>query len=458
MNRFFCTFFFFLFSVAVPFNLICEEEIVVCLETDSPLVPLYYPPMIKEEVLFADSYVQQLENVLIFDLGHNGSSYLAKRTTANNQLSTAAAFDNFGSIEDWKNQNIFFVIKTRIKGKAISLAMLDVASKSLKSTEEFPLSGNLNEDRRQIHRLADLIHKAFFNSNGIATTHLLYTQRIIQGQDSEKWISEVWEADYDGANARPITQEHSYCIAPVYMPPKPGFATSGFLYVSYQLGQPKIYVASLKDGKGHRLTYLKGNQLMPAISLQRDKIAFISDVTGNPDLFLQPFSTEKGAEGKPQQIFSAKQATQGSPTFSPDGKKIAFVSNKDGSPKIYVIDIPEAGTSLKNIQAKLISKRNRENSAPAWSPDGNKIAYCSRQGGERQIWIYDFVTNQERQITQGAGNKENPSWAPNSLHLVYNSSDTNKSEIYLINLNQGEAIQITTGPGEKRFPSWEPRS
>ncbi len=432
------------------------DEIVVGLETDSALVPLYFPPIIREQALFDENYIQQLEKIFSFDFAHNGSTSLAKRTPANNQQATESTFDDFGPIEKWKNQNIFFVVKARIKGKGLSLSMLDVAAKSLKSSTEYPLTGNLNEDRRQIHRLSDLLHKAFFNTNGIASTHILYTLRIKDGQNSQNWISEIWEADYDGANARQVTQERSYCISPTYMPPKTGFASGGFLYVSYQLGQPKIYLASLKDGKGHRLTYLKGNQLMPAISLQRDKIAFISDVTGNPDLFLQPFSPEKGAEGKPQQIFSAKQATQGTPTFSPDGKKIAFVSNKDGSPKIYVIEIPEPGTSLKNIQATLISKRNRENSAPAWSPDGTKIAYCAKQGADRQIWIYDFTTNQEKQITQGAGNKENPAWAPNSLHLVYNSSDTNKSELYLIHLNQSDAIQISSGKGEKRFPSWEP--
>jgi TolB protein len=217
-------------------------------------------------------------------------------------------------------------------------------------------------------------------------------------------------------------------------------------------------VSSLKDGTGQRLTYLPGTQLMPAVSWQRDKVAFISDVTGNPDLFVQPFSPETGAQGKPQQVFSAKQATQGSPCFSPDGKKLAFVSNKDGSPRIYVISIPQPGASLKNIKANLITKRNRENSAPSWSPDGKKIAYCARSQGERQIWVYDFTTNEERQLTEGAGNKENPSWAPDSLHLVFNSSDTNHSELFLINLNQAESIQITGGPGEKRFPNWEPRS
>lgn len=430
---------------------------VVCLETDSALVPLYLLPLAKEQPAFSESYLEQLEDILIFDLEHNGSTYLSKRTPNHNQLASGSDPNDLGAVQEWKSQNIFFVVKGRIKNQSISLLMLDVEAKSLKSSDEFPLTGNLNEDRRQIHRLADLAHKAFFGENGIASTRILYTLRIAQGQDSQKWVSEIWESDYDGVNARCITQERSYCVTPVYLPPKAGYATGGFLYVSYLIGQPKIYMASLKDGKGHRLSSLKGNQLMPAVSSQRDKIAFISDVTGNPDLFLQPFTPEKGAVGKPQQIFSAKQATQGSPTFSPDGKKIAFVSNKDGSPKIYVIDIPEAGMSLKNIHPVLISKRNRENSAPAWSPDGTKIAYCSRQGSDRQIWIYDFTANQERQVTQGAGNKENPSWAPNSLHLVYNSSDGNKSELYLINLNQSDAIQITSGQGEKRFPAWEPR-
>jgi len=55
------------------------------------------------------------------------------------------------------------------------------------------------------------------------------------------------------------------------------------------------------------------------------RIAFISDITGNPDLFLQDFSPEKGPIGKPRQIFTTHQATQGSPTFSPDGKRIALL-------------------------------------------------------------------------------------------------------------------------------------
>jgi len=435
-----------------------EGPLIVKLATESALDPLYLLPITSDQSNLSDDAVRQLEQILAFDLNHNGATFVAKRTAEYDQYGQSGAFNQLGAAAGWKEKHVYYVVKPQIQGQKLAVVMLDVQKQSMKSADSFPLTGDLSQDRRQVHRAADVIHKALIGTEGIASTKILYTVKTRNSSDSSKSISEVWEADYDGGNARQLTQEKTMCVSPVYLPPKTGFSTGGYLYVSYILGQPKIYVASLKDGKKSRLTYLRGNQLMPAISQQRDKIAFISDVTGNPDLFLQNFSPEQGAIGKPQQIFSARQATQGSPTFSPDGNRVAFVSDKDGSPKIYVINIPEPGASLKEIKATLISKVNRENSAPSWSPDGSKLAYCARiPPGDRQIWIYDFHTKQEKQITQGSGHKENPSWAPNNLHLVFNSTDPKISELFLVNLNQAEATQITSGPGEKRFPSWEPR-
>lgn len=453
-------------SILCVFLLLCsfiytaEEDldpIEVRLATESALQPLYLSPLINEGADFPDSYLKQLEQVLTFDLNHTGFSYIVKRTHNGDQLVSSGTIEQVGSLAEWKAQNIAYVVKGNVQGRNLSAVMLNVFNQELKKVAALSLSGDLAQDRRQVHKLADMVNKAFFGSEGIASTKILYSVKV-PGKKISDLLADIWEADYDGANARQLTKGGYYCISPTYLPPKAGFVTGGFMYVSYEIGQPKIYLASFKDLVPRRLAYLKGNQFMPTISRQRDKVAFISDVTGNPDLFIQPFSPDTGAVGKPFQVFSAKQATQGSPSFSPDGKRLAFVSDKDGSPRIYVIDIPEAGISLNDVKALLISKQNRENSAPCWSPDGTKIAYCGRsKGSERQIWMYDFKANKETQLTRGAGNKENPSWAPNSQHLVYNSSDTNASELYLININQLEPFQITSGRGEKRFPSWEPR-
>jgi TolB protein len=404
-----------------------------------------------------DATIRHLEQILAFDLDHNGATFVSKKTAENDQLGQSGSVNQLGSTIEWKERHIAYVVKPQVQGETLSLLVLDVHKQTLKSTDSFPLTGNLSQDRKQVHRAADVVYKALFGDEGIASTKILYTIKTTDPLNPVKTVSEVWECDYDGGNPKQLTFEGSTCVTPVYLPPKPGYTPGGFLYVSYILGQPKIYAASLKDCKGKRLTYLSGNQLMPAISHQRDKIAFISDVTGNPDLFLQQFDPEQGVIGKPQQIFSARQATQGTPTFSPDGSRIAFVSNKDGSPKIYVIDIPEPGARLKDVKTTLISKSNRENTAPSWSPDGTKLAYCSRNWSDRQIWVYNFSTNQEMQLTQGPGHKENPSWAPNSLHLVYNTTDPKSGNLFIINLHQPEEIKITSGDGEKRYPNWEPR-
>lgn len=432
-----------------------DSPIVVKLATESPLNPVYLSPIENAGSSFTKEYLKQLQQVLEFDLNHTGLTKVIRNKTSLDEVLLAAPYDQFGDLSTWKNEHVFYIVKSRVEDSSLFLNLFDVNNRAGKSADPVPLTGVLNEDRRQVHKIADLIVKTLFGADGIASTKILFALKL--GGTVDKPISEIWEIDYDGANPRQHTKTGQFCISPAYIPPKQGFASGGFMYVSYQIGQPKIFISSFKDSRISRLSTLKGNQLMPAISKFRDKVAFISDVTGNPDLFIQPFNPEVGAVEKPYQAFSARQATQGSPTFSPDGRRLAFVSDKDGSPKIYVIDIPAPGMTLKDVKATLISKQNRENSAPCWSPDGKKLAYCSRTKNERQIWIYDFTTNKERQITQGAGHKENPSWASNSTHLVFNSANGTSSDLFIINLNQSEATQITFGKGEKRFPSWEPR-
>jgi TolB protein len=429
-----------------------NPEIRVHLATLSPLQPIYIGKIQTSDASFDAAYLAQVETVLSYDLNYNGSTTVSPRSADKEQVllskDTSVAFNS----SVWKNFGIAYTIRLQLTGRSLQSAAFNAQNGSLKTFPEILLTGDLNQDRRQIHKLADGIHKALFGKDGVASSRILFAY---QGKnppgDGSGWISEIWECDWDGANARQVTHDNSYSVTPVIVPHNPHLNNDNFLYVSYKLGQPKIYIGSLKGGEGKRLIDLRGNQLLPTISPKRDKVAFICDAGGRTDLFMQPFNPETAEVGKPVQLFSYPRSTQASPTFSPDGSKIAFVSDKDGGMRIYLIPATFAD---KRANALMITKQNRENSCPCWSPDGTKLAYSAKTNGIRQIWIYDFAHGEETQLTFGPGNKENPYWAPDSKHIVFNSTDHSSSELYIVNLNQPEAIKISRGPGKKHYPTW----
>ena len=328
--------------------LFSDEEIIVHLASQVSLTPLYLSPLQDKESGFDKSYLNSLEKVLRFDFDHNGKT----------EISTA--------------QKISYKIETEIKQKMVTVKVN--CGDSVKGMEGIALTGNLSKDRQIMHRIHDTIFQTLFHAPGIAETRILYTVRTRKSDNPTEWTSDLWEADYDGGNAKQLTRDSCLCVTPTFVPAKDKGRCRNYLYVSYKIGQPKIYAGTLEESAGKRLTYLRGNQLMPSVSPTLDKVAFICDITGNPDLFVQDFSPEQGLQGKPRQVFCAPGATQGTPTFSPDGKKLAFVSNKDGTPRIYILEIPQPGASIKNIKPKMISKKTKENTCPAWSPDGKKIA------------------------------------------------------------------------------------
>ncbi len=426
----------FLFVILGCLPLMAQEppqEIRIHLSTANPLQSIFIGKIGASSSPFTAVYLSELEAILRYDFQYNGSTQVC---------------DKPGGAP--------YLLSLTLQESGLQASVSDVSNHSLKNFPTIPLTGDLKEDRQKLHKLADAIYKTLFHAEGIASSRILFAyQNKTPRSDGSGWASEIWECDWDGANARQITHEGSYCVTPVLLPSSSQFGNDKFLYVSYKLGQPKIYIASLREGTGKRLIDLRGNQLLPAISSKRDKIAFISDAGGRTDLFLQPLNPKTGDVGKPIQLYSFPRSTQASPTFSPDGSKLAFVSDKDGGMRIYVLPTL---SSEKRGQAQMISKQNRENSCPCWSPDGKKLAYSAKTSGIRQIWIYDFATQEEMQLTSGPGNKENPYWAPDSQHLVFNSTDATSSELYIVNLNQTEALRITKGPGKKHYPTWGPRT
>lgn len=419
--------------------LIFATDLEVQLATRASLAPVYVSTFHAETHDWRQ--FEEYREILVADLNRSGfASVLQREEFLEKTLQfpeVKARFD----LSIWKKEKIPFCVAAQVVQNSLEVTAFNISQGTSKKYPLIPL------EKRAVHKLADAIQKDFFGVEGISSLKLIYTLRTknleSKGLD---WLSEVWVCDADGANPMQITKENSYSLCPAFFP----HSSTEFFYVSEKSGQSKIYRASLSKPKGELMVDLRGNQVLA--TLKGTQMAFITDVAGRPDLFIQSLDPQGRMVGKARQLFSAPRATQASPTFSPDGKKIAFVSDKDGPPRLYLLDVADV-KSTKKPHPQLLTKRNRENTSPSWSPDGRKLAYSAKVDDIRQIWLYDFSTGEEIPLTTGPENKENPAWAPDSLHLVYNTESEDHCDLYLIDLNQKEPTYL----GKGRFASWQGR-
>lgn len=431
------------------------EEIDVLLQADQALLPVHVETMESCEASFSPNYLSQLRAILAFDMSNNGMTRVIEGRDFRKAEECAGQISYDGAVElaALRDMHVSYLIRWKMDHSDLSVKVIEVTAGTVRTVKPLRCSGEFARDKSIMHQLADCIYQMLFGKTGVASTKILYVVK-------KAGKSEVMESDYDGRGLRQLTNSHSLCVTPLWIPSREKNQKSrSFLYVSYQLGQPKLYMASLLGDGGVsnpvKVCPMRGNQLTPAISADGSMLAFCSDITGTADLYIVAFEEGVGAIGKPRQIFHARGTATACPTFSPDGKKIAFVSNKDGSPRIYVMDIPPPGSKSTDLRPTLISKRCRENTAPSWSFDGKKIAYSAKNSGNRQIWVYDVEQNSEQQVTAGAGSKESPCWAPDSFHIAFHAYTGSECDVYITNLHHAVPVKISGGGGEKLYASWE---
>ena len=237
-----------------------EKPIVVQLDSEAHLLPLYLVSIKNDKSAFDNTYLDQLTRVLRFDLNYNGMTKVLPQDSKKETWASSGSFDEFGSVSQWKSANTAYVVKAKVTDKKLIVKALSTFTQSVKSVSDVTLTGDLSQDRRQIHALSDAMFKSLFGKVGVASTHILYSVKS-QGANPKNWNSEIFECDYDGGNPRRITRNAGYCITPCYIPPKSGNVAGNYFYVSYQNGQPKIYISSLKRSKATDF------QLYAAISL-----------------------------------------------------------------------------------------------------------------------------------------------------------------------------------------------
>jgi Tol biopolymer transport system component/DNA-binding winged helix-turn-helix (wHTH) protein len=137
-----------------------------------------------------------------------------------------------------------------------------------------------------------------------------------------------------------------------------------------------------------------------------------------------------------------------SPAISPQGDRLAYVVSRRNT-NIWELDVT-AQHPVSTDQAKVVDPSNRIDLDPAFSPDGGKVAFMSDRSGSQEIWVTDQEGHTSVQLTHFGGPMTgSPSWSPDGSQIAFDSS----SQIYVIGADGGTPRQLTRS-GENCAPSW----
>ena len=125
-----------------------------------------------------------------------------------------------------------------------------------------------------------------------------------------------------------------------------------------------------------------------------------------------------------------------SPSWSPDGSRLAYVSFERGNSEIYVQDI---ATGAREVLASF----RGINGAPAFSPDGRRLALTLSKGGNPDIYVMDLGSKALRQVTEHYGIDTEPAWSPDGQSLYFTSDRGGKPQLYQVPAGGGSASRVT---------------
>lgn len=125
-----------------------------------------------------------------------------------------------------------------------------------------------------------------------------------------------------------------------------------------------------------------------------------------------------------------------SPAWSPDGRKLAYVSFEKRRSQIYIQD-------LYSQKRELMTSYPKINGAPSWSPDGKKLALVLSKDGQPDIYTLDIASKKLHRVTRNRVIDTEPSWTPDGKSLIFSSERGGRPQIYQVNLSSGSTKRLT---------------
>jgi TolB protein len=286
--------------------------------------------------------------------------------------------------------------------------------------------------RSQAHALADDIVKELRRLPPIGRTKVAFKRDT--GQTSEIYVSDI-----DGHGATAATADGSIVAAPAW---SPGRAL--LFYTSYKLGNPDIFSHDLGTGTRRIVARYSGLNTSAAVSPDGRKVAMVLSKGGSPNIWVA------NADGTNLKQLTRTVEGDSSPCWSPDGRWICFSSRASGRSALYVV--PAEGGTMKRVPTEGALNATE----PDWSPDGTSIVF-TRQAGAFEICVVPAPGFEPPAGQRGARvlvTGEDPSWAPNSRTVIYARRTGGRRVLSMLDVPTKQTKDLLPISGSCSQPSW----
>jgi Tol biopolymer transport system component len=266
--------------------------------------------------------------------------------------------------------------------------------------------------------------------------------------------STIYTINPDGSGITQLTPSGSgtFDRLPAWSPDGTKIA---FGRTTFQISAPEIYVMNADGSNQTRITTNSASDRQPSWSPDGTKIAFVTNRDGNDEIYVM------NADGSNQTRLTNNTAFDSDPAWSPDGSKIAFTSNRDlpgsfgnNGFEIYVM-------SANGSNPTRLTNNSASDAQPSWSPDGARIAFTSQRDGLPLIYVMNADGANPVNATQSTTlDSSDPEWSPDGTTIAFTSynrvGQTNSDEIFLMNADGSNIRRITNTTFDEHELSWQP--
>ncbi|HSD66305.1 MAG TPA: hypothetical protein VLF95_06370 [Vicinamibacteria bacterium] len=211
----------------------------------------------------------------------------------------------------------------------------------------------------------------------------------------------------------------------------------------------ELYIVDYDGFNARRVTVNGSLNILPAWRPDGRALAYVSYRQGSPLLYLakifegQSVANLTGEKGDSSAVAAA---------FSPDGRRLAFASSRAGNPDVWV-------ANADGSDARRLTTTQASDTAPCWSPTGQEIAFTSDRAGTPQIWTMDSEGLNVRRLTTIGNYNDGCAWNPARQYseIAYTARlEAGGFDIAVIDLATRQVRRITQGRGSCEYPSWAP--